>query len=341
METLRKAALVRGAAIGGLATTTQTGPNSSDLKTILSTGAQTALTQPQIIPAPVAGLADYGSAAVSALTVSATAVTGNSNPSSSSYYYAFNVFDITPTYTNTFAYSGGGVILADISGGDSLAPYALMTENPTDAIRVYSTSGFVPNLSDVSYEFMLRDYANYSGLIYSTYGTWTRAVISAATYMTFGAFSSGVPTPLAQMPSSGTATYSGGATGFLVAATGAGYNVASLIGTSALTANFGSGTISGSLAFPGSNNQALIAATNGGMSGLTIALNSTSFRGGTSFTGSASTTALSNSSGSYSGAFYGASAAEVAGTAQVSGGFIYPTVGENPAKVIASYGAKK
>jgi len=302
---------------------------------VINTGTQTKLAAAQL--APVSSLADYGAAALSALGVKAFSPANES--ANGEYYYTATSTDDVTTERYSFAYTANGISLTNLSSGDSRA--LTLQNSATDQIRSYQTSWSETDEDSRNnvYIFNVSDYQNTASLIYSTYGTWKKQDdIDACDgvdchTIQFGVFATGVPTPLAQMPNSGSATYSGGAAGFATI-TDTNSQIYSLTGTSSLTANFSTGTISGTLTL---SNGALTS-NYSSLASVTVELATTSFKGGNTFSGSATSASLTSSSGSYSGAFYGTSAAEVAGTAQVSG-----TVsgGSATATITAAYGAKK
>jgi hypothetical protein len=172
-----------------------------------------------------------------------------------------------------------------------------------------------------------------SALTYSTYGVWNES--TNVNLVTFGAFATGIPTPSVEMPTAGTATYNGTTAG---AAFNLSTNPATIqfTGTATLTANFSLNTISGSLT--GLNATAIGSSTVIGQVS-EIALTS-GLISSTTFSGSASTgttagalVSTSGMVGNFGGQFYGPNAAEVAGTAALSGA--------NGAALIASFGAHK
>ena len=322
-------------------------PANNDFGTIVSTGDQIKLVQEQM--KPVATLASAGGGAITTLTTSVNQITIR-DTADGSFYTGYSASDISVNNSYSFTYADGTLTLTDTSHADTLAPYTLGLCGDCNEPPTYTGSGTAGSAYS-SYTLTVQDYASQAGLTYVAYGTWTKKLYwngSDQFDMKFGVFATGVPTPTAQMPGSGSATYSGGAVGFLVSSySGGAAGAAALTGSSSLTANFSSGTIAGTLSFASSST--LSGATSNGLTnGLIIDLSSSSFKGGNSFTGSASSSTLTGSSGSYSGTFYGTSAAEVAGTAKVNGSFGYttytdggPTPATATATVIATYGAKK
>ena len=188
-------------------------------------------------------------------------------------------------------------------------------------------------------------FANSVGLTYTDFGTWSLNPCANSVNCTpkyAGTLAGGQPGvgQTQTMPTTGTATYSGGAAGFIIQphsinAT----NAAQFYGTSSLTANFGSGAVSGSIssihAYSVDKGLTDLGTVNN------IAFASTSIAGA-SYGGNASTSATAGTStfniagatGSYSGGFYGANAAETAGVFYLSGG-------ANQTQLIGSFGAKQ
>lgn len=303
-------------------------PDNSDFDVIVSTGKQRVVVQDQLTP--VATLASAGGGAMTALEFSL----GSASAQGGDTYYqcTCTASEISTRNTYTFTYENDGLTLRDTSGSDQFAPYSLSLYDNTGGVRLYSTGAD-------SYAITIRDYANQAGLTYSTYGTW-RKVDNVPQDYYFGTFWAGMTTPLAQMPSSGSATYTGGAAGYLTVVDSGTYTkVAAITGSAVLTANFSSGTIAGTLAF-GNSNTIISTITGGDINSVTVDLASTSFKGNNSFAGSASLsgTGVTSTSGSYTGTFYGTSAAEVAGGAQARG---TTTSTSLPITVTAAYGAKK
>ncbi|MEO0035903.1 MAG: hypothetical protein RLZZ501_1926 [Pseudomonadota bacterium] len=302
-------------------------PDGSDLDVIVSTGKQGVVAQDQLIP--VATLASAGGGAITTLEFSIASASTLGDGPGTYYQCSCTASDVSTKNSYAFSYTSDGLTLRDSSGSDQYAPYSLFLDDTTDGVRLYSASAD-------SYSITIHDYANQANLTYSTYGTWLKVDNAPQDYY-FGTFWAGMTTPVAQMPSSGTATYTGGAAGYLAA----NYTqVASITGTAVLTANFSSGTIAGTLSFSSASNSIISTITSSGLSSVTVDLASTSFKGSNSFTGSASFSggSVTTSSGSYTGTFYGTSAAEVAGGAQVSG-----TIAGNgmPVTATTAYGAKK
>ncbi len=157
-------------------------------------------------------------------------------------------------------------------------------------------------------------------LQYATYGTWTKNVGGTA-FSRFGAFAVGVPSTEAQVPTRGTATFNGQASG-LVSIDGPSSDL-SFSGTTTLNADFNAKTITGSVTniitrtldgttisgtttTTGSMNN--INFTNGGISG-------TGFNGtATPATNTGQTLNIGGTTGQFNGTFFGPNASEAAGS---------------------------
>ncbi|MFD2235000.1 transferrin-binding protein-like solute binding protein [Phaeospirillum tilakii] len=299
--------------------------DGDDIGHVISTGKQVLVVRDE--QTPLKTLAAVGGGTITALEFSIAS--GSAQASDTYYECSCTASDVSTRNSYSFSYTSDGLILQDSSASDPYAPYWLLLDSETGGVRRYSTGGD-------AYWMTIYDYANASGLSYSTYGTWRKKDNAPEDYY-FGTFWAGVVTPATQMPTSGTATYNGGAAGYLAA----NYTkVASITGTAVLTANFSSGTIAGTLNFNSASNPIISTITSGEISSVTVALDSASFKGGNSFTGTASLSSagVTSTSGSYTGTFYGTSAAEVAGGAQVRG---TTTTNSMPVTVTAAYGAKK
>jgi hypothetical protein len=168
-------------------------------------------------------------------------------------------------------------------------------------------------------------------LVYSTYGDWQHRPLVGLSRL--GVFATGIPTTTAQLPTTGTATYAGSATGRIM---GAGvFDPLSFTGTTTLNADFAARTISGTVGNIRTANRA------GTVTGI---MNSIALTGGTfdgvGFSGTAAATAapagttfdITGATGQFGGQFYGPNAAEAAGSFAVK----TPT-----ANVIGSFGAKR
>ena len=174
--------------------------------------------------------------------------------------------------------------------------------------------------------------AQNTNLAYATYGTWAEYT-ALNNPITAGTLATGVNSTLAQMPTSGTATYTGHLTGYAISPT-VGTNITD--GAVSLNANFSSNSLTGSITG--------ITTEHGGMTPITGVMNDINLTGGsisgTAFTGSASVVAavaattvnVAGANGTFGGKFYGPGAAEAAGSLTLTG---------NGSTVIGAFGAKK
>jgi len=182
---------------------------------------------------------------------------------------------------------------------------------------------------DMYRSYILHDLGSYSGLIYSTYGLWE------AGYTTFncggpcgdtvlGAYAFGIETPLASMPSGGTATYTGSAAGWGQT----GQTSFSYLGTITLNADFGNKTIGGTITPTN-----ILGVTNvlSSTPFASVTLNSASFSGSNSYASGITINGgdLDGMTGTYAGKFYGPGAQETAGTlnAASSGNYLNGSFG--------------
>jgi len=151
----------------------------------------------------------------------------------------------------------------------------------------------------------------------SEYGIWQHNVAADGTAQATGAFAHGQDTPAAAIPTTGTATYTGGAIGY---GTNGTQNFG-MVGTSSVTADFGARMVGGNISLTPQDNTgaALDNATTFTFSGAAIAANSNKFAGTIASTGT-STVLPTVVNGNVQGAFFGAAANEVGGTFAATGG---------------------
>ncbi len=169
----------------------------------------------------------------------------------------------------------------------------------------------------------LRSYGTAVGLQYSDFGSWNvkNAGSGASEYagLYAGAVQGGAMT--AVMPTTGTATFSGGATGSVAQPNGTNLS-ANFYGSASMTANFATGGITGSItgmqAYVG-NSATTIGTINA--VGFAAAISGSTFAGTTSVTtGSGTAFNISGAVGQVKGGFYGPNAAEAAGVFNLTGG---------------------
>lgn len=179
-----------------------------------------------------------------------------------------------------------------------------------------------------------------SALTYTTYGAWEVRAQTGQFDQGNGVFATGLPTTTAERPVTGTATYNGGASGFISLATGDKY---AFTGKVALNTNFAANTITGAVTavtttqfrtagiyMPsgviGTSND--IQLTAGTLSGTAFAGTAAAAAPGAT----APSVAITGTTGTFGGIFYGPNAAEAGGSLALTS----PT-----ASVIAAFGAAK
>jgi C-lobe and N-lobe beta barrels of Tf-binding protein B len=190
-------------------------------------------------------------------------------------------------------------------------------------------------------------FANTVGLQYTNFGTWVLSPCASnagdctpAYIGTFGGGQQGV-SQTASMPTSGSATYSGGATGYVLQpSTINSNNAAQFYGSSSLTANFGTGAITGAI----TGIEAYGVSGSGSTQPALGTINDINLAGtisGSAYSGTAAASAtagtafdISGATGTLKGAFYGPSADETAGVFNLSGG-------PNSTTLVGSFGAKQ
>lgn len=217
-----------------------------------------------------------------------------------------------PTITFNTSAPGGGVPIALSSTGTG--NYGGFNANEYSGSFGASGTTYSVNLNDVGVA---------NGLSYSTFGDWT-TYNGSNNLVGFGVYSVGSQTPLSSMPTTGTATYSGGAIGAVVVnSSGTSYGLSSSSVT--LNANFGANSITGTIA-----NISAYSVSNAGTAPVGT-MNDINLTGGTisgnSFTGSAAASStpgtavnITGATGSFLGSFYGPAAQEAGGTFNLSSG---------------------
>lgn len=171
-------------------------------------------------------------------------------------------------------------------------------------------------------------------LTYSTYGVWTTTGPTGITRV--GAFATGTSTTPAQMPTTGTATYTGGAAGYAI--TNIAANNVSFVGDTRFDLDFAARTMTGGVTNITTRNLAT-PATSGTLGPIifgsgSIDLATTHFSGGAaaiSFLPGAAID-LTGAVGKVDGVFYGPNAAEAAGSFQLS---------KTNVSVMGSFGVKR
>jgi hypothetical protein len=172
-----------------------------------------------------------------------------------------------------------------------------------------------------------------SQLSYATYGAWTR--VTGTTVQGLGVFSTGTPTAVTNMPSTGAATFSGTAVGYV--ATGNAATNVSFTGTASLSTDFAARTISGTISGITTTNLAT-PTTTGTLSNIVFGSGTYNAAGNTfggmaaSLSAATDVVDLSGATGQFSGVFYGPNAVEAAGSFAVS---------KTGANVIGTFGVRR
>lgn len=174
------------------------------------------------------------------------------------------------------------------------------------------------------------------GLQYSDFGEWATGQQTVAGIVTssYGVYGVGVATPAAQVPTSGSALYTGSAIGVLgynIAGTGSAFIITNVTGVTELTANFAVNTLTGGVF-------GLRTAGGADMNDITFkgSITGNTFAGTTAAGTSARNIDLTGGAGKFGGGFFGPNAKEIAGTFSLSGG-----TGGTGAQLIGAFGAHK
>lgn len=152
------------------------------------------------------------------------------------------------------------------------------------------------------------------GLNYAAYGFWS--VPDGASDIDVGFFAGGYATHNGDMPTMGTASFSGAANGFSVASDG---NAADVIGNASMTVDFAAGTLTGAMTNMRSGADlpdAFNSSTPWNDVGFSGTLTDNAFSADASVTSSPNNAAAldADAAGNINGRFYGPQAAEAAGT---------------------------
>ena len=255
----------------------------------------------------------------------------------------------------SFAFTGGGTISGTATSSANGAHVTLTTDamgkTSTVSITVPAGSG-----GNYSHTFDLtntgvRDTGPFTGFIsaqdivntdgtfrnqivvdpnltYSSYGFWTNIPVSGSAGST-GALAFGQLTPAANIPTSGTLTYSGKTIGSMINGT----TSTPLIGNESLMANFGSMTLTGTF------NLSTVAQSGSLTPWTTLSISPSANIVSGAYAGTVSGTILSGTNfggalnGPINGNFYGPTANETAGTLSVTDGATIHAV--------AAFGAKR
>jgi C-lobe and N-lobe beta barrels of Tf-binding protein B len=220
---------------------------------------------------------------------------------------------------NTFSVTGGlpngaGSYTQNFPTGCTTTSTDLSCSNATDALALSKQAG------------------SKGALAYSTYGLATNNVAGGG--LNISGVYTGTATALTDMPKNVTATYTGIYSGFAFQP-GAYYAQA---GNANLTANFGSGTVTGQVSNLTQQNGTTNVVTNAGYG---IAMNGTisggNYNGTAAYTTTTGAAAGTVSSSTFAGGFFGPQAAETTGALAIKG-----TAPSGVATtVVGSFGAKK
>ncbi len=261
--------------------------------------------------------------------IATTSITGDSSPAG---------FTGHTTYTTP-----GGVVVTTFGGSNNYNTNNIKVGQTGVVNGDYtissSTDPAVPTTGGGSFQ----GFAPVVGLQYSAFGVWNVSPCDNTSNCTpayAGTFAGAQPGQAltVSMPTTGTATYSGGATGFVLQPiANNSNNVGQFYGTSSLTANFSTGSISGSItginAYGVNGGNTLLGTVNN--IGLSATISGSTFAGTANVTGSAGTAFdIAGATGTLKGGFYGPSANEVAGVFNLTGG-------ANNTTLMGSFGAKQ
>lgn len=284
-----------------------------------------------VIVATALSLAACGGAAGGgAASVTPTAFTSFSDaPKPGATALAGNTLEATYTADpTTFAVTS---ISPVVSGNGTMTKTLDSSGATTTTVITGALSGFTGQTSSSGIQAIAASNATgfartstSSALEYQSFGIWQTGRTTASG--TIGAISAGAPTAGASIPTSGTATFSGGAIGLAVDNAG---TTSSVSANGTVNVNFGSRAITLSTTSSYKTNMitgAVAAAPDLNLSGsMTYAPASNAFNG--------TVTTAGGAYGSTSGRFYGPSAQEVGGT--------FATTGAGLQTYAGAYGAKR
>ena len=266
--------------------------------------------------------------------------------------------DITDSYTNDYSPAGytkfiyqgtqgGALVLMEGGANTTSATATLFGQTNVAAGNLGIVNSAVSGIT-TSDGGNWQLFGNSVGLTYANFGVWevnpcanTASCAPSYVGVSAGARAGNVETTNSNMPTTGSASYTGGATGFIQQPTGLNTNnTAQFYGTASLTANFtsGGGTISGGVTGITAYTTAAIPASLG-------TVNDIAFTGGTisgaEYTGAASVSGgagtafdIAGATGSVKGAFFGTS-----GPAETAG--VFTLTGGNGTNVTGAFGAVK
>jgi len=188
-------------------------------------------------------------------------------------------------------------------------------------------------ISDGTDRLHLTDYGEAYGLQYTEFGGWDVSTASDDVY-SIGVWSTGNETLEADVPATGTATFTGGAQGYA----NVGGTAALFSGDASFSADFGNGSLTGNVT--DIKTAAIGSSSLQTMSGISFdgTINGGGFSGTADATvdpaGRAFDVDLSGATGAFGGHFYGPDAQELGGSFTLEGG-------ANNVSLIGSFGAKQ
>ena len=279
-----------------------------------------------------------------------TAITATLNTALFGNIQPVNASTLTSSVPDGFIATGtiatpGGVVTVQAGGSKAITTTGTAAGQAGHVVAgdfsiLASTDPRITTAGSGSFE----SFAASVGLSYAGFGDWSLNPSSNGlpTYVGVTAGAQAGQLQTSAMPTTGSATYTGGAVGYVLQTPGTGgaNNAAQFWGTSSLTASFssGGGSITGGITgitlwsvANGGNGQSRITGTMNNI-GLSATISGSSFSGTTSATGTAGTAFnLTSATGSLTGAFYGPAANELAG--------VFSLANTN-VKLFGSFGAK-
>jgi len=267
-----------------------------------------------------------------------TTTTVNVPPANFVYYSNGNIglqapdipyFSTQQTVSNNQSVQFAGSSFTQASNGATAA--TLLPYGTTQASAISSVPGFPSVQGD---QVTLYRVGGNVGLQYSDFGEWAtgQQTASGTTNLvsSYGVYGVGVATPTSQMPTTGSALYTGSAIGVLGYKAASGSTVmATVTGVTELTANFASGAVTGGIygVRSGTSTATDILFNAGTIKG-------NSFAGTTAVGTNSAGIALTGATGTFGGGFYGPNAKEITGTFSLSGG-------ASNIQLIGAFGAHK
>lgn len=268
-----------------------------------------------VVPATVATLAGLTNATPLTATRSGGFESATFNNTLTTFSNDIAVSNAFLTY-----YSNGSIALSapniPVNGTNDTVTFSLFNAATSPLAPPGSTIATGTSAANVIVQ--LNRFGASQGLQYSEYGSWVSPACGACTATNTGYFAIGNATPTAQIPTTGSLTYTGNAQGLATIGTAGSTSIAAFSGLTSLTANFATNAVTGSISsvrtsalngttLTGTMNDILL--TGGTISGNSI-LNGVATAGVNAGTG----INITGVKGTFGGGFYGPSAAEIAGT---------------------------